>query len=164
MKFIFILLFAFFVINSSGQNKYVNVPFQEKTPHDWENQAVSQINREEPRAYFIPYATIEQAQKNNIWESPYIKSLNGVWQFHLSHTPYIRPFYFYKDNYDTRDWQTIPVPANWELHGFDVPIYTNIDYPHEVTPPGTEHRARPMEHQLCKKPTKSPARPSSSPN
>ena len=135
MKSLLMLFIVCVAFSSLGQNKYLNVPFQEKTPHDWENQAVSQINREEPRAYFIPFATVEQAQKNDIWESPFIQSLNGTWQFHLSHTPYVRPFYFFKDDYDTRDWQTIPVPANWELHGFDVPIYTNIRYPHEATPP-----------------------------
>ena len=135
MKLLLMLFIVCVAFSSSGQNKYLNVPFQEKTPHDWENQAVSQINREEPRAYFIPFATAEQAQKNEIWKSPFIQSLKGTWQFHLSHTPYVRPFYFFKDDYDTRDWQTIPVPANWELHGFDVPIYTNIRYPHEATPP-----------------------------
>ena len=26
-------------------------------------------------------------------------------------------------------WGTIPVPSSWQMHGFDIPIYTNIIYP-----------------------------------
>ena len=29
----------------------------------------------------------------------------------------------------TPSWGTMPVPASWQMHGFDVPIYTNIIYP-----------------------------------
>ncbi len=135
MKYFLFLIFATLVTITSCKSKYTNVPFEEKTPHDWENPAVNAINREEARAYFIPYATAEQAEQNDIWQSPLIQSLNGTWQFHLSHTPYVRPFYFFKDDYDTGDWTTIKVPANWEMEGFDVPIYVNVQYPHEATPP-----------------------------
>jgi beta-galactosidase len=144
MKYLILLLFATIVATSSCKSKYKNVPFEEKTPHDWENPAVSEINREAPRAYFIPYATAEQALQTDIWQSPFIQSLNGTWQFNLSHTPYVRPFHFFKDDYDISDWTTIKVPANWEMHGFDVPIYTNIRYPHEVTPPTIQKHYNPV--------------------
>jgi beta-galactosidase len=135
MKYFLFLFLAAIVTASSGKSKYKNVAFEDKTPHDWENPAVSEINREVPRAYFIPYANAEQASQNDLWKSPFIQSLNGIWKFNLSHTPYVRPFYFFKDDYDTDDWKTIKVPGNWELQGFDVPIYSNIRYPHEATPP-----------------------------
>ncbi len=135
MKYFVFILFVTLFSSTSCKNKYKNVPFDEKSPHDWENPAVNSINREEPRAYFIPFATVEQAMQNNIWQSPNIQTLNGIWQFNLSHTPYVRPFYFFKDDYDTGDWKTIKVPANWEMEGFDVPIYVNVQYPHEATPP-----------------------------
>jgi len=135
MKYYAFLIFATLVAISSCKSKYKDVPFEEKTPHDWENPAVNAINREEPRAYFIPYASNDQAMSDDIWKSPFIQSLNGIWQFNLSHTPYVRPFYFFKDDYDTSDWATIKVPANWEMEGFDVPIYVNVQYPHEATPP-----------------------------
>ncbi|KAF0193470.1 MAG: lacZ, partial [Bacteroidetes bacterium] len=66
------------------------------------------------------------------------------WQFNLSHNPSSRPFYFFKDDYDTKDWKTLPVPANWEMHGFDVPIYSNIRYPHEATPPTIQKHYNPV--------------------
>ncbi len=123
------------VLSAQCKNKYKNEPFQEKSPRDWENPAVNEINREAPRAYFIPYATVEQASQYDIWQSPYLQTLNGTWQFNLSHTPDVRPFYFYKDDYDTKDWKTITVPGNWELQGYDVPIYVNVQYPFKPTPP-----------------------------
>lgn len=136
MKYHLLLLaFAATIATGSCKSKYKNDPFQEKTPRDWENPAVNEINREAPRAYFIPYATIEQASQYDIWQSPYLQTLNGTWQFMISHTPDRRPFFFFKDDYDTSDWKTIKVPANWELEGFDVPIYVNVQYPFKPTPP-----------------------------
>lgn len=130
-----LLFFLIAVATSSCKSKYQNKAFQEKSPRDWENPAVNEINREAPRAYFIPYGDAEQAMQYDIWKSPFIQSLNGTWQFHLAHTPELRPFYFYKDDYDTRDWKTITVPGNWELQGYDVPIYVNIQYPFKPNPP-----------------------------
>ena len=49
-----------------------------------------------------------------------------------SNTPDERPFWFFKDDYDTRDWKDIEVPSNWQMKGYDVPVYTNIPYPFYV--------------------------------
>ena len=144
MKYLLLIVFAAIIATSSCKSKYENVTFEEKTPHDWENPAISEINREAPRAYFIPYATAEQAMQTDIWKSPFIQSLNGTWEFNLSHTPYVRPFYFFKDDYDTEDWTTIQVPGNWEMQGFDVPIYVNVQYPHEPTPPTIQKHYNPV--------------------
>lgn len=144
MKYLLLMVFATIIATSSCKSKYENVTFEEKTPHDWENPAISEINREAPRAYFIPYATAEQAMQTDIWKSPFIQSLNGTWEFNLSHTPYVRPFYFFKDDYDTEDWTTIQVPGNWEMQGFDVPIYVNVQYPHEPTPPTIQKHYNPV--------------------
>lgn len=123
------------VVLSSCKSKYENVPFDEPATPPWQDQAVFQINREKPRAAFIPYLTKEQAESENWLESPFVSSLNGTWKFHLAQKPADRPFWFFKDNYDTRDWAQIEVPSNWELKGFDYAIYTNITYPHQATPP-----------------------------
>jgi beta-galactosidase len=29
----------------------------------------------------------------------------------------------------------MPVPSNWQMQGFDTPIYTNVTYPIAVNPP-----------------------------
>lgn len=133
--FLSFMTLALAIATTSCKSRYENKTYPEKSPRDWENPAVNEINREPVRAYFIPYATTEQARQYDIWQSPNLQSLNGTWQFHLSHTPDIRPFYFFMDNYDTSDWKTITVPGNWELQGYDVPIYVNVQYPFKPTPP-----------------------------
>lgn len=35
-------------------------------------------------------------------------------------------------NYFSQTWT---VPSNWQLHGFDHPIYTNVTYPFPLDPP-----------------------------
>ncbi len=111
------------------------MPFEEKDPPAWEDPAVCEINRVAQHAHFIPFATEDQARTEDKWQSPMLQSLNGTWQFHLSHNPSQRPYWFFKNDFDTRDWDEIKVPANWELEGFDYPIYTNVKYPHAKTPP-----------------------------
>jgi beta-galactosidase len=93
--------------------------FTEKSPRDWENPAVFQINREAPRAFFIPFSTEAEAREYHFRESSMLLSLNGDWKFQLSQHPSERPCYFFKDDFDTRDWKTIPVPSNWEMEGYD---------------------------------------------
>lgn len=36
---------------------------------------------------------------------------------------------------ETRAWNSIDVPSNWMLRGYDRPIYTNVKYPFPCTPP-----------------------------
>ncbi|NQU52847.1 MAG: DUF4981 domain-containing protein, partial [Bacteroidetes bacterium] len=42
------------------------------------------------------------------------------------------------------EWYEIKVPANWEIKGFDYPIYTNVKYPHERTPPTIQKNYNPV--------------------
>ncbi|HEX2970231.1 MAG TPA: glycoside hydrolase family 2 TIM barrel-domain containing protein, partial [Bacteroidales bacterium] len=51
------------------------------------------------------------------------------WKFNCSNTPDERPYWFFKDDYDTRGWKEIDVPSNWQMKGYDVPVYTNIPFP-----------------------------------
>lgn len=135
MKYYFLAVIVFICFAATGKSKYKNIAYEEQTPRDWENPAVNQVNREPQRAHFIPYANAEEALKNATFGSTLVQSLNGIWKFNLSHNPSLRPFYFFKDDYDTDDWKTIKVPANWELEGYDVPIYVNVQYPYKPTPP-----------------------------
>jgi beta-galactosidase len=78
-------------LSCSSYQTYEERMFEEKEPPDWENPAVFQINKEAPRAHFIPYLTETQARTRNPWQSPLVKSLNGTWQFHLAKNPGERP-------------------------------------------------------------------------
>ncbi len=115
-----------------------------KEVEDWENPLVCEINREAPRAYYIPFASEEEVDRNNIWASSYIKSLNGEWQFHMSINPSERPYYFFKDDYDTRKWDKIKVPSNWECLGYDKPVYVSAGFYHAATPPTIQDHYNPV--------------------
>jgi beta-galactosidase len=110
-------------------SKYEGVAFTEKTPRDWENPEVFNINREDPHATLISFNDAKSALEAKKSGSPNYLSLDGKWKFNYSNTPAERPAWFFKDDYDTRDWDEIDVPSNWQLKGYDVPVYTNIPFP-----------------------------------
>jgi len=100
-------------------------------------------NREAPHATIISFNDKGSALLADKKGSPYYLSLDGTWKFHLAKSPDQRPFWFFKDDYDTRDWDNIQVPSNWEMKGYDVPIYVNIPYPHKKDPPFIQHDYNP---------------------
>jgi beta-galactosidase len=102
---------------------------------DWENQAVFRINKEAPRATTMPFPTKEAAAGKLRLESPWCKILNGNWKFHHTGNPATRPQGFETVAFDDSAWKEIPVPANWQLHGYGAPLYTNITYPFAKNPP-----------------------------
>lgn len=54
--------------------------------------------------------------------------LNGIWDFNYY------PAY-YEVPEEITEWGKIPVPANWQMEGFEPPYYTNVNYPYPVDPP-----------------------------
>ncbi len=112
----------------------VTTTLSAQTP-DWENQAVFRIHKEAPRATSMPFPTKELALSKPRLESPWCKLLNGNWKFHHVGNPNARPAGFESPDFDDSQWKTIPVPSNWQLHGYGVPHYTNAVYPFAVNPP-----------------------------
>ncbi|MBQ47580.1 MAG: beta-galactosidase [Zetaproteobacteria bacterium] len=103
--------------------------------HDWDNPEVFAINREPAHCNRMPFP--KKIQPNQTRESsPWYKSLNGTWQFNWSSCPERRPEGFYVADFDYSDWNSIDVPANWQLQGFGKPIYCNVQYPFTTTPTG----------------------------
>lgn len=110
---------------------------------DWENEAVFGINKEQTIANYMPYASeAEMLADKEYYATPWTTprssrylSLNGTWRFHFVSDPSKRPLDFFKEGFDTSSWDTIPVPSNWEMQGYDRPIYCNVEYPHSNTPP-----------------------------
>nr|WP_320057818.1 glycoside hydrolase family 2 TIM barrel-domain containing protein [uncultured Bacteroides sp.] len=114
-----------------------------QTP-DWENPLVFAVNKEAPRASALPYDNEQLAINDNYEQSPYYLSLNGTWKFRWVKIPAERPADFYKEEYNTGDWDNIKVPGNWELQGYGIPIYTNVAYPHPKNPPYIPHSDNPV--------------------
>ncbi len=141
----FFLLLATAMMASCAKYKdYSKIPYVEPNNKAWEDQLVCQINREAPRASFIPYTSVDQARAEKMWDSPLLMTLNGKWKFKLAQHPSSRPFWFFKEDYDTRKWDEIEVPGNWEKQGYDYPIYVNVVYPHKPTPPVIEGNHNPV--------------------
>ena len=102
---------------------------------DWRNIEVLGKNTEPPHAGFIPYADAETALDNERAASPYFQSLNGNWAFRYSDNDSAAPERFFELGYSTGDWDTIPVPSNWQLHGYGRPHYSSSYYPFPIDPP-----------------------------
>src|SRR5512135_299162 len=96
---------------------------------EWQDPTVSGRNREPAHATMLPYATVEQALEGTREASPFYLSLNGRWKFHYVSKPADRPLDFQRADFDDRGWAEIPVPSNWQLEGYDKPIYLNTRYP-----------------------------------
>ncbi|PWB74583.1 MAG: beta-galactosidase, partial [Holophagae bacterium] len=112
---------------------------------DWENPQMIGRNKEAPRATAIPFADVDAALNGDPAGSPWYATLNGDWSFFWSPNPAQRPVDFFRPDYDVSSWKLIPVPANWQLHGYDYPIYTNIRYPWgEADPPRVPHDFNPV--------------------
>ncbi len=126
---VYLIVIAMSLSACKKYSKYEGVAFNEKEPRDWENPEVFNINREAPHATLISYNDEETALEAIKSNSPNYISLNGTWKFNWSKSPDQRPYWFFKDDYDTRDWNDIEVPSDWQMKGYDVPIYTNITYP-----------------------------------
>ena len=59
---------------------------------------------------------------------------------------------FFRPDFDVESWDRIPVPANWQLHGFGYPIYTNVRYPWgEPDPPRVPHGFNPVGSPISAK-------------
>ncbi len=81
----------------------------------YEDLTCLSAGRMAPRSYYIPEGEAEY------------RLLNGEWQFK----------YFENGDAATEpdNWDTIPVPSCWQMHGYDSPNYTNVCYPYPFDPP-----------------------------
>ena len=117
-------------------------PFDES----WvENEKVFEHWKQKAHATFIPYSSTSLMQKDDCYKYPWLEpkhadvlSLNGNWKFHYTaDRSKGRPGKddFYADNADVSGWDNIRVPLNWEMAGYDVPVYNNVGYPFHNNPP-----------------------------
>ncbi|MGC6203247.1 MULTISPECIES: beta-galactosidase [unclassified Citrobacter] len=98
---------------------------------DWENPGVTQLNRLEAHPPFCSWRSADDARTNQ--RSTQLRSLNGQWQFAWFPAPEAVPESWLTSDLPQAD--TINVPSNWQMDGYDAPIYTNVTYPIPVNPP-----------------------------
>ncbi|MDY5954763.1 MAG: glycoside hydrolase family 2 TIM barrel-domain containing protein [Kiritimatiellia bacterium] len=102
---------------------------------DWEDPSRVHLGIEPPRATFVACPDLDTARRVRLplgkdrEISPFYQSLNGNWKFKFAPTRKEREANFWREDFDDSAWDSIPVPANVEMHGYGVPIYVNIQYP-----------------------------------
>ena len=114
------------------------------TGTEWKEPENLSFGREERRAAFSSFDTLESALKILPEFSERTISLDSetAWKFKWSPDPASRPVGFEKPDYDVSGWETIKVPCSWqalgasENGGWGVPIYTNQRYPFALDRPG----------------------------
>ena len=92
---------------------------------EWQDPRVFEINKLYPRAN-IPQNYFRFNMTNvEMMDELGAVILNGQWAFHYVPNADERPTDFFRTDYDDSGWGTIPVPGNWELNGYGVPVYVN---------------------------------------
>ncbi|WMI65707.1 glycoside hydrolase family 2 TIM barrel-domain containing protein [Aestuariibaculum sp. YM273] len=122
----------------------VNLGFSQNSKNEWENPSILDRNKEPGRSSFVLYEDEASALTGVADKSKYYKSLNGTWKFNIVKTPNERPLDFYKVDLDDSKWNEISVPSNWEIEGYDTPIYTNVTYPFPKNPPFIDESYNPV--------------------
>ncbi len=103
--------------------------------NDWENPAIVQQNKENPHSTGMIFNSPADVKTDDYSLSPFYQSLNGIWKFTYTSQYADRLVDFYQTNLNDTKWNEIPVPSNWEMKGFGIPIYTNVTYPFPKNPP-----------------------------
>ncbi|ABM03783.1 Beta-galactosidase [Psychromonas ingrahamii 37] len=100
---------------------------------DWENQEVTHQHVVQAHAPLHAFHSKQAALDNQA--SEFQQLLNGQWRFQLFAKPEAVPNHCINIDFDDSAWSDITVPSNWQLQGYDKPIYTNVKYPFADNPP-----------------------------
>ena len=98
---------------------------------DWENPQLTHWHRLAAHPPFNSWRCSIDAQHDSASAARLV--LNGEWQFCFFDSPEAVPDCWI--NEELPQAVAMPVPSNWQMQGFDTPIYTNVTYPIPVTPP-----------------------------
>lgn len=139
----------FFIVLMCISGVFAPIAAQTVPGDYWENETFFEENKEPGHATYMPYPSVAAMRADadfyaTPWVLPnsdYIQSLNGTWRFSLVSEPSLRPTDFYQPGFDASGWDEIPVPSNWEMQGYDKPIYCNVEYPHANQPPYIRRRS-----------------------
>ena len=96
----------------------------------WQTPNVTSLGRLPAHVPLYSWREESDAQANT--PSASRQYLDGEWSFELYESPDAVPaaWPLSKDSQ-----KTVLVPGNWQLQGFDKPVYTNVKYPFPVNPP-----------------------------
>ena len=105
------------------------------TGTEWDNPLQTSVNRETAHTLAIPMASDSEVAQNDMSQSPYYQSLDGVWKFYWVGVPTNAKDEWCAKEYDDASWTGIDVPSSWQVWGlhhnksWDKPLYCNTSYP-----------------------------------
>lgn len=92
---------------------------------DWQNPTITHLNRLDAHPAFSSWHSVEAARDAEA--SARCQTLDGVWQFHYAASPQAVEAAWIDG--DLPNSAPLNVPSNWQMAGYDAPIYTNVRYP-----------------------------------
>lgn len=107
----------------------------ENTICDWENQKVFGINKMYYHVNVVPYPDLKSSLQVDYTQSPFYKSLNGIWKLNYVNKPADAPADFFKPEYSITDWKDVKVPYSLENAGFSEFIFVNVVHPFDSRNP-----------------------------
>lgn len=90
----------------------------------WQDIDVYCVNAEPRSAAGFP--------RNSQWEKKTV-SLNGVWKFRYCESVNDIIEGYYAPDFNVSSFDDLEVPSEWQIKGYDTPIYTNINYPRAIS-------------------------------
>lgn len=94
----------------------------------WKDPQDNSWNREPARADFFAYESTEAALKGEMESSQRYISLSGMWSFCFFEHAADDSDNFSLNGFDDSAWDSIRVPALWELNGYGKPFYARKKY------------------------------------
>jgi len=102
----------------------------------WTDPSVTSIGRLPMTTPLVPFPSAATADPDHPEASPWWRSLDGEWRFHLAPRPSEVPDNWESPDCDDTAWDRISVPGAWTTQGqWDQPHYTNVMMPFDLEPP-----------------------------
>ena len=104
-------------------------------PQTWADPQALSVSRLDMGSPLTAHPSLDEARTGDA--SPWVKSLNGRWQFRLRNQPEQVTTADISEVIDGASdvWGTLAVPGHWTTQGFDHPHYTNVQMPFPGRPP-----------------------------
>ncbi|MCG8453044.1 MAG: DUF4981 domain-containing protein [Spirochaetales bacterium] len=96
-----------------------------ETMEDWQNPRLTGINKRPGGFQGSAFSSVSEALTGD--DGSRNISLDGEWSFRWFSSSLEVPSL--EQLHQEGRWESIPVPSNWQMQGYDVPSYLNISYP-----------------------------------
>ena len=108
-------------------------------PKYYEDIHALNVNTEPLRSYYVPVSPSQDLSWTDRRGTDRFYLLNGDWKFRYFESIYDIKEDFFAESFVPDGFDLIPVPSNWQDHGYGIHQYTNTRYPFPFDPPYVPH-------------------------